>query len=116
MFSGSYTSEGVAGLLAEGGTARRDEAVRIAEMLGGTLDAYYWCYGDTDFMCIMDVPDSAKIAKLALHIGASGTFSGKLTPFDLSGRDGRYLQCRHRRFQTTRSMNQHNLQDSPSSI
>ena len=80
MFSGSYTSEGVAGLLAEGGTARRDEAVRIAEMLGGTLDAYYWCYGDTDFMCIMDVPDSAKIAKLALHIGASGTFSGKLTP------------------------------------
>ena len=37
MFSGSYTSEGVAGLLAEGGTARRDEAVRIAEMLGGTL-------------------------------------------------------------------------------
>ena len=80
MFSGSYTSEGVAGLLAEGGTARRDEAARIAEMLGGTLDAYYWCYGDTDFMCIMDVPDSAKIAKLALHIGASGTFSGKLTP------------------------------------
>ena len=80
MFSGSYTSEGVAGLLAEGGTARRDEAARIAEMLGRTLESYYWCYGDTDFMCIMDVPDSAKIAKLALHIGASGTFSGKLTP------------------------------------
>ena len=80
MFSGSYTKEGVAGLLSEGGTARRDEAVRIAEMLGGTLDAYYWCYGDTDFMCIMDVPDSAKIAKLSLHIGASGTFQGKLTP------------------------------------
>ena len=80
MFSGSYTSEGVAGLLTEGGTARRDEAARIAEMLGGTLEAYYWCYGATDFMCIMDVPDSAKIAKLALHIGASGTFSGNLTP------------------------------------
>ncbi len=37
-------------------------------VLGGTLEAYYWCYGDTDFMCIMDVPDSAKIAKLSLHI------------------------------------------------
>ena len=49
-------------------------------MLGGTLEAYYWCYGDTDFMCIMDVPDSAKIAKLSLSIGASGTFNGKLTP------------------------------------
>ena len=28
----------------------------------------------------MDVPDSAKIAKLSLSIGASGTFNGKLTP------------------------------------
>ena len=80
MFSGSYTKEGVAGLLNEGGTARRDEAARIAEILGGTLEAYYWCYGETDFMCIMDVPDSAKIAKLSLQIGASGTFNGKLTP------------------------------------
>ena len=80
MFSGSYTIEGVAGGLSEGVSARRDEAARIAEMLVGTLEAYYWCYGDTDFMCIMDVPDSAKIAKLALHIGASGTFSGNLTP------------------------------------
>ena len=80
MFSGSYTKEGVAGLLTEGGTARRDEAARIAEMLGGTLEAFYWCYGDTDFMCIMDVPDSAKLAKLSLHFGASGTFQGKLTP------------------------------------
>ena len=43
MFSGSYTTEGVAGLLKEGGTARRDEAVRIAELLGGSLEAYYWC-------------------------------------------------------------------------
>ena len=80
MFSGSYTSEGVAGLLNEGGSARRDEAERIAGMLGGTLEAYYWCYGETDFMCIMDVPDSAKIGKLSLFIGASGTFNGKLTP------------------------------------
>ena len=80
MYSGSYTAEGAAGILKEGGTARRDEAVRIAESFGGTLEAYYWCYGDKDFMCIMDVPDSAKIAKLSLHIGASGTFSGKLTP------------------------------------
>ena len=80
MFSGSYTKEGVAGLLHEGGTARMDEAERIAKSLGGSLEADYWCYGDTDFMCIMDVPDSAKVAKLSLIVGASGSFNGKLTP------------------------------------
>ena len=50
MFSGSYTKEGVAGLLKEGGSARRDEAERIAKSLGGSLEAYYWCYGEKDFM------------------------------------------------------------------
>ena len=63
-----------------GGSARRDEAERIAKSLGGALEAYYWCYGETDFMCIMDIPESAKAAKLALTVGASGTFNGKLTP------------------------------------
>lgn len=80
MFSGSYTKKGVAGLLNEGGSARRDEAEKIAKSLGGSLEAYYWCYGETDFMCIMDIPESAKAAKLALTVGASGTFNGRLTP------------------------------------
>ena len=31
-------------------------------------------------MCIMDIPESAKAAKLALTVGASGTFNGRLTP------------------------------------
>ena len=35
MYSGSYTRQGVKGLLREGGTARRDETVRIVESLGG---------------------------------------------------------------------------------
>ena len=57
MYSGSYTSDGVKGLLKEGGTARRDETTRIVESLGGKLEAYYWCYGSTDFLAIMDFPD-----------------------------------------------------------
>ena len=80
MFSGSYTKEGVAGLLKEGGSARRDEAERIAKSLGGALEAYYWCYGETDFMCIMDIPECAKATKFALTGGASGSFNGKRTP------------------------------------
>ena len=55
MYSGSYTKKGVKGLLKEGGTARRDETKRIVEALGGKLEVYYWCYGSTDFLAIMEL-------------------------------------------------------------
>ena len=66
MYSGSYTSEGVKGLLKEGGTARRDETIRIVESLGGTLESYYWSYGSIDFLAIMEFPDPVSYTHLTL--------------------------------------------------
>ena len=80
MYQGSYTSDGVKGLLKEGGTARRDETTRIVESLGGKLEAYYWCYGSTDFLAIMDFPDHTTVTGMALNIAASGKFQGNITP------------------------------------
>ena len=79
MYSGSYTKEGAAGLLREGGKARKEEAERIAEAMGGSMEAYYWSYGEMDFFMIVDVPQAMAI-KFYLHVGASGVFNGKLTP------------------------------------
>ena len=78
MYSGSYTSDGVQGLLKEGGTARRDETTRIVESLGGKLEAYYWCYGSTDFLAIMDFPDHTTVTGMALNIAASAKFKGNI--------------------------------------
>ena len=80
MYSGSYTKKGVQGLLKEGGTARSDETKRIVEALGGNLEAYYWCYGSTDFLAIMDFPDHTTVTGMALNIAASGSFNGNITP------------------------------------
>ena len=80
MYSGSYTSEGVKGLLKEGGTARRDETIRIVESLGGTLESYYWSYGSIDFLAIMEFPDHTTVTGMALNIAASGKFEGIITP------------------------------------
>ena len=80
MYSGSYTPEGVKGLLKEGGTARRDETKRIVESLGGELESYYWCYGRTDLLAIMDFPDHTTVTGMALNIAASGKFKGNITP------------------------------------
>ena len=80
MYAGSYTKKGVKGLLKEGGTARRDETVRIVEALGGKVEAYYWCYGSTDFLTIMDFPYHTTVTGMALNIAASGSFQWNITP------------------------------------
>ena len=80
MYSGNYTSQGATGLLKDGGTVRKEETVRILTEMGGSLESYYWCYGNTDFIMIVDLPSEAAAIKLALHVGASGVFNGNLTP------------------------------------
>ena len=80
MYSGNYTKRGIKGLLKDGGTARKEETVRLVESLGGKVEAYYWCYGRTDFITIMDFPDHTTVTGMALNIAASGTFTGNLTP------------------------------------
>ena len=80
MYSGNYTKRGIKGLLKDGGTARKEETVRLVESLGGKIEAFYWCYGSTDFVTIMDFPDHTTVTGMALNIAASGTFTGNLTP------------------------------------
>tara|TARA_B100001113_G_C21095938_1_gene616583 strand:- start:1012 stop:1323 length:312 start_codon:yes stop_codon:yes gene_type:complete len=80
MYSGNYTPKGAAGLLEDGGTARKQETLRILTEMGGSLESYYWCYGNTDFIMIADMPSESAAIKLALQVGSSGVFNGNLTP------------------------------------
>lgn len=80
MYSGNYTAKGATGLLKDGGTARYEEAKKIASAMGGSIEAYYWCYGDMDFMMIINLESEEMAIKFSLHVGASGVFNGKLTP------------------------------------
>ena len=41
LFEISYTREGLAGVLKEGGSRRRDVAAELAESVGGTLESFY---------------------------------------------------------------------------
>lgn len=84
----SYTPpEGVRGLLKDGGTKRREVARTVVESVGGTLEAFYFAFGDTDALVIADIPDNASAAAAALSVSASGTVVTKttvlLTPEDL---------------------------------
>ena len=79
MFSGSYSKEGVQGLLKDGGSKRRDAARRAIESVGGKLESYYFAFGSEDFVGIADLPDNVSIAALSLTVSASGMVNIKTT-------------------------------------
>ncbi len=84
LFQGSYTEEGLRGLLEEGGSKRREATEQLVKSLGGTLEAYYFAFGDNDFYVIVDTPDNVSASAGSLVANASGAVKVKtivlLTP------------------------------------
>ena len=79
LIEANYVGEGIKGLLKEGGTSRRAVVEEAAKTVGGTLEAFYYAFGDTDLYAIVDLPDNATTAGLSLSIAASGTVALKTT-------------------------------------
>jgi GYD domain len=53
LFQGSYTVEGLRGLLREGGTKGREAVEQLVKTLGGTLEAFDYAYGGDDFSSLL---------------------------------------------------------------
>src|SRR5690348_4004890 len=79
MVTGSYTAEGLKGLLKEGGSGRRKAVETAVKSMGGHLEAYYFSFGDNDVVTIVDVPDNVTAAALAIGISSTGTVGTKTT-------------------------------------
>jgi uncharacterized protein with GYD domain len=75
----NYTLQGLQGVAAKGGTAREKAAREAAESLGGSIDAFYFAFGDTDVVVIADFPDNVSAAALALAVGTGGGASARTT-------------------------------------
>lgn len=71
LFEAKYTPEGVRGLK-EAGAASRAKAVKdMAIGLGGSLDSFYFAFGDVDAYVVVDLPDDRAAAAAAFTVGAS---------------------------------------------
>ena len=70
MLSGSYSLDGIKGVLAEGGSSRV-EAVKQVESVGGTLETMYFAFGSDDFVIIADGPDNVTAAALVMMVAAA---------------------------------------------
>jgi uncharacterized protein with GYD domain len=79
MIQGSYTVEGIKGVLKEGGTGRRAAVEAAVKALGGRLEAFYFTFGDNDVIGIVDGPDNVTAAAFSMGVAATGTVRTKTT-------------------------------------
>ena len=73
LITGSYTVEGIKGVMKEGGTGRKKAVEAAVHALGGKLETFYFAFGSTDVYAIVDVPDNATAVTLAMGVASTGT-------------------------------------------
>jgi uncharacterized protein with GYD domain len=72
LVQASYTSEGVKGLLKDGGSKRRAAIEEAVSRLGGRLEGFYFAFGETDVFVVVDGLDNTAAAAVALAVGSTG--------------------------------------------
>ncbi|HCB59937.1 MAG TPA: GYD domain protein [Arthrobacter bacterium] len=80
LFEANYVGEGIKGLMREGGTKRRDALVDALKSVGGSIECFYYAFGETDVLGVFDVPDQAGAAALSLMINSTGNVTVRLKP------------------------------------
>jgi len=72
LIKANYNADGARGLLKEGGTARQNTVRKLVEGIGGTMELFYYAFGDVDAYIIVDVPHQTDGLALTLAVNASG--------------------------------------------
>ncbi len=74
----SYTVESWANMM-DNPTDRSAEASAAAAAVGGTVESYYWMFGDFDGLVVFDVPDSVSAGAISVAAASSGAFASMQT-------------------------------------
>ena len=80
LLQASYTADGVKGLIKDSASGRRAAVKSIVKGVGGKLECMYYCFGKSDVLVIMDLPDNVAAASLAAAVGSSGLVKATTTP------------------------------------
>ncbi|MFT3883393.1 MAG: GYD domain-containing protein [Gemmatales bacterium] len=79
LCQGSYTEQGLKGLLKEGGSKRRAMVEQLAKEMGGKMESFYFALGCDDFHIILDLPSNVDMAAVAMVANASGAVKSRIT-------------------------------------
>jgi uncharacterized protein with GYD domain len=79
LVQGSYTDQGLKGLMKVGGSKRRAMVEQLAKEMGGKLEAFYFTFGSDDFVIVLDLPSNIDMAATSIVAQASGTVKSRVT-------------------------------------
>lgn len=79
LMTASNTAECLEAHLKEGRSSRGVAVEKAPKRLEGTLEAYYYAFGDADLFIITDLPDNVRATAASLIGDAAGTNKIKIT-------------------------------------
>jgi uncharacterized protein with GYD domain len=98
LIEASYTLDGIKGVQSAGGSSRRDAVAAAVEGLGGSLESFYFGFGESDAYVTVDLPDNESAAGIAIAVGAAGGATTKtialLTPEEVDSAAQRSIDYR----------------------
>jgi len=80
LIEGSYSAEGLRGLVKDKASGREAVVKGALESLGGKLDSLYYALGDADVYVVCECPDHVSAAALSIAVSASGLVRTKTIP------------------------------------
>lgn len=87
LIHGHYTTEGIKGLIKEGGSSRRKHFNENVKNLGGKVESFYYAFGGEDIYTIVDLKDNVSSVALTMALTAGGGFKAStivlLTPEEI---------------------------------
>jgi uncharacterized protein with GYD domain len=87
LITATYTPEGMKGVISKGGSARRDAVSKMVAELGGSVDSFYFAFGDVDAYVVVDLPENVSAAAVGMAVSSSGMAATKtivlLTPEEI---------------------------------
>ena len=75
MIKASYSPEGMKGVMAKGGTARVDAIEKLVGGVGGSMESFYFAFGNDDVYVIVDAPTPEAMAAVAGTVSSTGVLS-----------------------------------------
>ena len=98
LIKGVYNSDGMKGLMQEGGTGRRNAIEKMLMPINGKIEAFYYAFGDADVYLIIELPDDISAAAVGLKVNAAGLVRISITPLispeDIDAASGRSFSYR----------------------
>ena len=71
LIKANYTLEGLKGVRAKGAKSRTDVVGTMVNGMGGTVESFYFAFGDADVYVVADLPDDSAAA-VAFTVSAGG--------------------------------------------